>query len=564
MFVCVTRLGDISCNLSALVDTGSPISFIRYDVFRSFFKNSSERLEPTSGSYSIINDSRVQILGKFRAKLVLQELPARTLEIQLHVIPSCGFRGDLILGRDVINEQRLTFVFRPSSDTRDFNVDATPFVLFHEDIFARPDRLEEICATEIDFDAKVKRRLVETVLDARRSVEPLASDDYFVTVNLKDDSAFAYAPRRLAFAERGQIREITDDLLKRGIIKESSSQYCSRIVPVRKKDGTLRLCVDLRPLNARVLKQKYPFPLIEDCLARLAGKSVFTLLDLKDGFHQIRIHPDSTKYFSFATPDGQFEYTSLPFGFSEAPAEFQKRIVQLLRPLIREDKVIVYIDDILIATDSVESNFDVLRQVLGLFGQRDFELNYGKCQFLRRKVEFLGYIVSGDGVSLSERHMEAVRSFPRPANVHDVRRFLGLVSYFRKFIADFALIARPLQNLLRASVKFGFDETCEKAFVSLKQKLTAHPTLQLFDPAAETQLHTDASVHGLGAILSQRRKGGDWAPIAYLSQTTNQAETRYHSFELEMLAIVRAVERLHIYLYGLDFTVVTDCNACMQ
>lgn len=132
----------------------------------------------------------------------------------------------------------------------------------------------------------------------------------------------------------------------------------------KKKNGTLRLCVDLRPLNSRVIKQKYPFPIIEDCLARLSSKTIFTSLDLKDGFHHIKIHPDHTKYFAFATPDGQFEYLRLPFGYCEAPAEFQRRIIQIFQPLIRNDKVIVYIDDILIPSSTVEENLNVLKEVL--------------------------------------------------------------------------------------------------------------------------------------------------------------------------------------------------------
>jgi len=166
---------------------------------------------------------------------------------------------------------------------------------------------------------------------------PVTDDDYSVKVRLKDDSTFAYSPRRFAYNEKLQIREITDDLLSRDIIKVSTSPYCARVVPVRKKNGTLRLCVDLRPLNERVMKQKYPFPVIEDCLANLGSKSIFTLLDLKDDFHQIKIHPDHIKYFSFATPDGQFKYLRLPFSFCEAPAEFQKRLVIILNFFIRQD-----------------------------------------------------------------------------------------------------------------------------------------------------------------------------------------------------------------------------------
>lgn len=153
-----------------------------------------------------------------------------------------------------------------------------------------------------------------------------------VTVSLKDNLTYAYAPRRFAWTERLEIRKITNNLLARGIIKPSLSPYCSsmRMVPVRKRNGYLRLYIDLRSLNESVHKQKYPFPLIEDCLARLSNKSVFTLLDLKDGFHQIKVHPDHSKYFAFATPDGQFEFSRLPFGYCEALAEFQKRLVHIL------------------------------------------------------------------------------------------------------------------------------------------------------------------------------------------------------------------------------------------
>lgn len=189
-----------------------------------------------------------------------------------------------------------------------------------------------------------KERLKVTILEVENSESQIIQDDYCVRVHLKDTSTYAYAPRKFALAECKQIREITDDLLQRGIIKESTSPYCARVVLVRKKNGDIRMCVDLRPLNSRVIKQKYPFPLIEESLASIHDKSVFSLLDLKDGFHQIKVHADDTKYFSFATPDGQFEYVRLPFGYSEAPAEFQKQILQILQPLVRTGKILVYMD----------------------------------------------------------------------------------------------------------------------------------------------------------------------------------------------------------------------------
>lgn len=221
---------------------------------------------------------------------------------------------------------------------------------------------KELEQCHIDFDWPIKNELINLVLEINNIDIELVEDDYAISV-LKDDSVYAFTPRRFAHAERVQNREIIDDLLRREIIQPSVSSYCTRIIPVRKRNGAIRLYVDLRPLNERVLKQKYPFPIIEDCLSRLANKSVFTLLDLKDGF-QIKVHADSTKYFSFATLDGQYEYKRLPFGFSEAPAEFQKRLVQILNPLIRQDKVIVYMDDVLIPSESVEQNLLVLKEVL--------------------------------------------------------------------------------------------------------------------------------------------------------------------------------------------------------
>jgi len=214
----------------------------------------------------------------------------------------------------------------------------------------------------------------------------IVQDNYSVEVHLKDESIFAFAPRRFAHVERLQLRQITDDLMERGIIKNSISPYCSRVVLVKKKNGQPRLCIDLRPLNARIAKQKYPFPVIEDCLSRLVNKTVFTLIDLKDGFHQIKVHENSTKYFAFATPDGQFEYTRLPFGYSEAPAEFQKRIIQILNPLIRQDKIIVYIDDILIPSKSADENLQTLKETLVLLKRYGFEVNYKKCLFLKTKI----------------------------------------------------------------------------------------------------------------------------------------------------------------------------------
>ncbi|XP_067212248.1 uncharacterized protein [Linepithema humile] len=525
----VVKFNDITCDIKSLLD-------------------------------SAINGTAIPVLGSIAVNIQLKELPDVTLVSELYVIKDKQFSADLSLGRDFILKNNLTVVYRPVEGVND-TVKLFSEVASAETVYDPSDRLESIITDiNIDFDEDIKRKLITVIKESEESPVEHVDDGHAVTVALKDNSTYAYTPRRFAWSERIQIRDITDDLMRRGIIKTSISPYCARVVPVRKKNGTMRLCIDLRPLNERVVKQKYPFPLIEDCLARLGNKKVFSLLDLKDGFHQIKVHPQHTKYFAFATPDGQFEFTRLPFGFCEAPAEFQKRLIQIFQPLIRDDKVIVYIDDILIPSVSIEDNLTTLKQVLLLLKQYNFQLNFKKCLFLKKQIEYLGYILSPDGITISPRHTKAVYDFPQPRKMVEVQRFLGLTNYFRKFIKD-TIKARLLQNLVRKSVDFFFDEDCLCAFQTLKEELISSPILRLYNPYAVTELHTDASAVALAAILFQRQNSGQWSPIAYYSQATNSAEAKYHSFELEMLAVLKAIERFHIYLYGLEFTLVTDCHA---
>lgn len=559
----VTSINNSACSLLALIDTGSPASFILSSVHKIFFGQYSKLSKSIHDNFKTLSNANIDVVGFCSAKIGLTSLPNILLKVDLRVIENTSWSTHIVLGRDFLAANKLTLLYSPLSSND--NDDATRVKLFEEvasaDVCQVDDNMQNENDIKTDFDKNVDSKLHSLLKDIESTPVVPIEDNYSVKIALKDDSIYAYAPRKFAHVERIQIRDITDDLLKREIIKPSTSPYCARVVPVRKKNGRLRLCVDLRPLNDRVLKQKYPFPVIENCLAVLGGKRIFTLLDLKDSFHLIRIHPDFTKYFSFATPDGQFEYLRLPFGFSEAPAEFQRRINYILQPLIREEKILVYMDDILIPSETIEENLDTLKRTLTLLKQYGFTVNFDKCQFLKESVEYLGYSLSPSGITLSERHVEAVKRFPIPTTVVQVQRFLGLTNYFRKFIYDYASKARALNNLLRKNVKFKFDDDCVKSFETLKSELTSYPVLRLYQSGLETELHTDASSIATAAILMQRQENGTLAPIAYASQANNEAEKRYHSYELEMMAIVKAVERFHIYLYGIDFKVVTDCNA---
>lgn len=259
----------------------------------------------------------------------LKQLDNLELDINLHVLKDENLAKDLIIGRDFLDTHGITVIYQPGEQT----IEAPPRA-FSESLLqvlacietcTGANRFSEVTT---HFDKQITSQLIHLLDEIDNTYVDRVDDDYKVSIRLKDESVFAYAPRRFAYKEK--LREIVNDLLSRGIIKRSNSPYCARVVPVRKKDGRMRLCVDLRPLNQRVVKQKHPFPIIEDCISLLGDKRVFTLLDLRDGFHQIKVDEQSTKYFSFATPDGQFEYNRLPFGFCESPAEFQKRLINIL------------------------------------------------------------------------------------------------------------------------------------------------------------------------------------------------------------------------------------------
>lgn len=290
--------------------------------------------------HNALNGIPIHIEGAITTSIKLELLPDLT-NVTFLVLKNNTLNAQLIFGRDFLTDHKISITIKPSDEDLNNRIQLFSKIAFAEAIDPSSNKNDKLLLDiNTDFNISVEKQLISVIKETENANVPLIKDDHSIKVNLKDESIFAYSPRRFAYSEKIQIRKITEDLLARNIIKESNSPHCARIVPVKKKDGSMRLCIDLRPLNSRTNKQKYPFPIIKDNLARLSDKSIFTLLDLKDGFHHIPIHPDHTKYFSFATPDGQYEYLHLPFGFCEAPAEFQKHLV-ILQPLIREDKVIV-------------------------------------------------------------------------------------------------------------------------------------------------------------------------------------------------------------------------------
>lgn len=414
----------------------------------------------------------------------------------------------------------------------------------------------------IDIENPQTRAEVQALINAYAPVRPETSL-VVMKLQLSDDVPIHRSPRRLAPAERVAVATQIDEWLLDGTIQHSRSPYASPIVVVKKKDGSNRLCVDYRELNAKVIKDRYPLPIIEDVLESFADSSVYTTLDLRNGFFHVDVHPDSRKFTAFVTPDGQYEFRRVPFGLCNSPAVFQRYVNMAMGPLVRDGTVTVYMDDLIVAGRSEEENVAKLRKVLKVAEQHGMSIRFDKCQFVRRRVTFLGHILQDGTVSPSEDKTAAVREYPQPRNVKQIQAFLGLAGFFRKFVPGFSAVAKPLTDLTKKDEPFMFGSKQVMAFEALKSALVSEPVLQLYSPDLETELHTDASISGYGAALMQKR-GVDWHPVMYLSFKTSSAEQRYSSYELEVLAVIKALKKLRVYLLGLQFRIVTDCKAFTQ
>lgn len=378
---------------------------------------------------------------------------------------------------------------------------------------------------------------------------------------LNDDSVVHINPRRFAPREKEVVDKTVDEWLKAGIIRESASEYASPVTLAPKKDGSFRVCVDYRQLNRKIVRDCYPMKNIEDQVDKLKGAKVFTTLDLKNSFLHVPVEASSQKYTSFVTHSGQYEFLRSPFGLCLSPASFSRFIADVFRELIKGERLVIYVDDLIIPSETEEENIATLKEVLKVAAENGIQFNWKKSQFLKREVEYVGYVISAGSYKISPAKIQAVKGFREPRNVKEIQRFIGLTSYFRKFIPGYSLIARPLTSLLKKDERFEFNELQKRSFEQLKDCLTSDPVLKIYCPGAETELHTDASKEGFGAVLLQKSEDEKFHPISYMSQQTSVAEKNYSAYHLEVLAVVRAVAKFRVYLLGLPFKIVTDCVA---
>lgn len=366
-------------------------------------------------------------------------------------------------------------------------------------------------------------------------------------------------PYRLSPAEKIVVQEKVQSLLDAGIIRESSSPFASPILLVKKKDGTDRMCVDYRELNANTRPEHYPLPRIDDQLDRLNGACFFSSLDMSSGYHQIKVASDSVERTAFVTPDGQYEYLAMPFGLRNSASVYQRCINKALKSL-KDSVALAYMDDVLCHASSVPEGIRRLDAVLEALSNAGFSFNIAKCKFMKKEINFLGYPIRAGEVRPNPGKVQALLEAPTPTTATQVRQFLGLASYFRRFIPNFARLAGPLYPLTKLKGRITWTPEHSDIHNKIVNILTSEPVLTIFNPDIPVELHTDASSEGYGGILIQKVNNVPHV-VAYFSRRTTEVESRYHSYELETLAVVRAVEHFRHYLYGQHFTVYTDCNS---
>lgn len=488
----------------------------------------------------------------------------------------------------IANESDLDITLQPSSTIAELSM--SPEILSHNVSLDDTQPSTKEINLEFDFgNSPIPPDWKERVISKLKQVPEVFSQhdlDFGRTdrvkhhIRLHDETPFKHRARPIHPRDLEAVRNHLRDLLEAGVVRESESPFSSPIVVVRKKNGDVRLCIDYRKLNLHTVKDNYALPNLEESFTALNGSRWFSVLDLKSGYYQIEMAETDKPKTAFVTPLGFWEFNRMPQGVTNAPSTFQRLMERCMGDLHLKE-VLVFLDDLIIFSDTLEEHESRLLRVLQRLKDFGLKLSLEKCKFFQTSVRYLGHIVSEQGVATDPEKISALKSWPVPRTLKELRSFLGFAGYYRRFIHGYAAIAKPLNDLTkgytpsrhpgrkglsspRYVAKQPFDERwtpkCQLAFENLIDRLTTAPVLGFADPKQSYILHTDASGTGLGAALYQDQEG-QLRAIAYASRGLSVSESRYPAHKLEFLALKWSVtEKFHDYLYGTKFVVVTDNN----
>ena len=479
------------------IDTGSDVSLINKELARGLEQRVSMDKNilryPTGEEVPVLFRVVVDVeLGKYSKKGVSM--------IVADISDEC------ILGVDFLKTINLEKIFDLTLGERNCEIVSCSRVISTSKV---PDFLEELFiqnSNELSLEQK------DVFAGFLRELQDVFSEEIIAgncevfehAINLNDSTPIKQVPRRIPLHLRDEVNRIIEDMKMQGVIKESKSPWVSPAVIAKKKDGTLRFCVDYRKLNAVTVKDSYPLPRIQDILDQLSGNSWFTTLDLKSGYWQVKIRPEDREKTAFSIGNGLWEFTVMPFGLCNAPATFERLMEKILQEILAKI-CLVYLDDVIVFSNTFEDMIKNLEKVFLRFRLANLKINSKKCHFFCREVKYLGHVISEQGITTDPDKINAVKNWPIPRNKKQVRGFLGFCSYYRKFVKGFSLVAKPLFSLTEQQVKFEWTLACQEAFEILKQRLVSSPILSFPRGTMEFILDTDASNHGIGAVLSQIR-----------------------------------------------------------
>jgi len=380
-------------------------------------------------------------------------------------------------------------------------------------------------------------------------------------IDTGDNRPFKQPLRPQPRAHLPAIDQLLHEMQSQGIIEPCQSEWASNIVLVKKKDGSIRFCVDYRKLNTLTRKDAYPLPRIETCLDTLAGAAWYSTFDLRSGFHQVSVSPSDVNKTTFVCHRGTFRFPRMPFGLCNAPSTFQRLMDTVLAGLNFEI-CLAYLDDIMVYSHDAKSHLERLATLFQRLREANLKLKPSKCHLMQKRVSFLGYTVSQDGIGTDPDKIAAVKDWPTPQNLRQCRAFVGLCQYYRRFVPDFSGIAAPLHALTKKGAHFVWSDECQTAFTRLKEILTSADVLALPREDGMFILDCDASDKAIGAVLSQVQDGIE-KPICYASQLYDRHQKNYNVTRKELLAVVTFTKKFRQYLLGAPFLVRSD-HAALQ
>ena len=424
-----------------------------------------------------------------------------------------------------------------------------------------PEPLQELLEHCTDLTDSETARLKELLYDYQH-VFSLTEGDLGTTQMVKhrietgNVLPIRQQPRRTSPWKHDEIERQVADLLHQGRVTESSSPWSSPVVLVTKKDGSQRLCVNYRQLNAATVKDAFPLPRVDDSLSALSSSRWFSTLDLASGYWQVAMDASTKEKAAFVTSSGLYEWNVMPFGLCNAPSTFA-RLMELVLKGLHWKICLIYLDDVIVMAPTFEEELERLKQVFERLAHAGLKLKPKKCFLFRKRVSYLGHVVTEEGITADPGKVEQVRTWPVPESSTEVKSFLGLASYYRRFIPAFSTVAQPLYKLTEAKTEFVWTGQCQQAFDGLKGLLTSARVLAYPTREGRFVLDTDASDHGIGAVLSQLQDGVE-RPIAFASRTLSKSERNYCVTRRELLAIVEFVKQHRHYLQGARFSIRTD------